>query len=150
MTQPEISFPDSAKGYSCPCCGSYVKTYRRSMNSNMAIALICLLKSKRLDYVHMEEMLRYYKHKRCGDFSYLVHYRFIEKLKEKREDGSKKNGKYKITTSGIMWAEGKTTCKSKFLMEMGKFKGFDGEDITIMQALGEKFSYDRLISDSKD
>lgn len=152
MTQGNFDFdklPDSPKPRikktKCPHCNHVSIEYRRSMNSNMAIALICLLKSNEFDYVHMEELLRLNGYKRCGDFSYLVHYRFLEKLKEKRDDGSSKNGKYKITSAGIMFAEGKTTCKSTFIMEEGVFKGFDGKDITIKDALGEKFNYDQLM-----
>ena len=93
----------------------------------------------------MEKFLQQQGYDRCGDFSYLVHYGFLEKLIGNREDGSKKNGYYKITGRGIMFCEGKTTAKSKFLMFNGKLNGFEGEDITIEKALGKKFNYNELM-----
>lgn len=113
MVQSVMDFETKVKPQTekCPCCGHQSIVYRRSINSNMCVALICLLKSGNTGFVHMEELLRSSGYKRCGDFSYLVHYRFIEKLKEKREDGSSRNGMYKITSSGIMFAENKTTAK---------------------------------------
>lgn len=147
MVQSTIDFEVKVKPKTekCPCCGHQSIVYRRSLNSNMALSLLVLLKSGNTGWVHMEELLRNKDYKRCGDFSYLVHYRFIEKLKEKREDGSSRNGLYKITSSGIMWAEGKTTAKEKFIMSNGKHIGFEGEFITIKEALGKRFNYSELM-----
>lgn len=115
----------------------------------MCVALICLYNSGIQDYVHLENLLLERGYKRCGDFSYLSHFRFIERLKEKRLDGSSRNGMYRITSSGIMFAEGKITAKSKFIMRQNKLQGFEGEDIYIQQALGKKFNYDELIAPPK-
>lgn len=146
MTQATLDFTvtDKRRECTCPHCGHKSIEYRRSLNSNMALSLLVLLKSGNTGWVHMEELLRSNGYKRCGDFSYLVHYRFIEKLKEKREDGSSRNGLYKITSYGIMFAEGKTTAKEKFIMYNGKHIGFEGELITIKEALGTKFNYEQI------
>ena len=140
---------DAIKGYHCECCGSYIKEYHRSLNSNMALALIVLYNSGIQDYVHLENLLMERGYKRCGDFSYLSHYRFIERLSEKRSDGSSRNGMYKITSLGLMFSEGKITAKSKFIMRQNKLQGFEGNDIYIQQALGKKFNYDELIAPPK-
>lgn len=146
MNQTSLTFPDADKGYCCKSCGSFIKAYHRSMNSNMAVALLTLYKSKISDYVHLENLLLEKGLKRCGDFSYLVHYRFIEKLKEKRLDGSSKNGMYRITSNGIMFCENKITAPSKFIIQQNKLLGFEGKDINIKDALGTKFHYDTLMS----
>lgn len=144
--QNAINFPDKNKGYTCPCCDQFVKAYIRSFNSNMAVALLVLYKNRNKGFVHLETLLTESGHKRCGDASYLRHFKLIEALKEKRDDGSKRNGKYKITGLGIMFCENKVTVKSNFEIFNNKVEGFSGEEVNIHQALGTKFSYQELMS----
>lgn len=145
----QFEFPEAIdkrdEGYTCSCCGLYVKRYHRSLNCNMALALIVLYKSGIRDFIHLENLMQKYDYKRCGDASYLVHWRFLEKCKDKREDGSSRNGKYKITSMGLMFVEGKITAKESILIFNNKMEGFTGEEINIEQALGKKFSYSELM-----
>lgn len=136
---------DYDKGFICDCCGSYVKRYSRHFNSNMAIALILLYRFNVNGFIKVEDFLIKNGQKRCGDFSYLVHYRFLEKQVGKRYDGSKKNGYYRLTSLGILFVEGKIKAHKRFIMLNGKFMGFEGEEITIQEALGKKFSFNELM-----
>lgn len=139
-------FPQSAdEGYTCECCGMFIKRYFRSFNSNMALALIALYKNKEKGYVHVENTLAEMGYKRCGDASYLQHYKFITSFPEKREDGSNRNGYYKITDIGILFVENKSTAPEKFIMFKGKHEGFEGEQINILKALNKKFNYNELM-----
>lgn len=144
-TQPEIFFPDANKGFYCNCCGSYVKIYRRSFNCNMALALIALYRYTKGEYVKVEKFLTEHGYQRCGDFSYLRHYGFIEAKKEKREDNSSRNGFYRITGIGRLFVEAKEKAKEKFLIQNNKLLGFDGNEINIYEALGKKFDYQKLM-----
>lgn len=135
----------SNKGYVCECCGSFVKEYTRSFNCNMALLLVRLYKHGKIGYVHIEKFLAENGYSRCGDFSYLVHYKLLQKLNEDRPDGSSRNGYYKLTGTAIMFLEGKLTVSAKFKMFNGKFMGFEGEQINIQTALGKRFSYAELM-----
>ena len=117
LQQLEVSFPDASKGYYCPCCDSYVKIYKRSLNSNMAICLIALYRHTKGEFVKVESFLSQHGYQRCGDFSYLRHYGFIEARKEQREDNSPRNGFYRITGIGRLFVEGKEVAKEKFLIQ---------------------------------
>ncbi len=140
-------FPlDKNKGYVCECCGQFVKVYRRTFNSNMAIALLVLYRNKEKGFVHLEKLLSDNGYQRCGDATYLRHFGLIEAFTEKRKDGSKRNGHYKITGRGILFAENKLTVPKHFLIFNNKLKGFEGEEINIFQALGNKFSYADLMN----
>lgn len=145
----QFEFPETTdkrdEGYNCPCCGLYVKRYHRSLNCNMALALIVLYRSGIRDFVHLEDLMRKNGYQRCGDASYLIHYRFLERCKEKRDDGSSRNGKYKITSLGLMFVEGKITAREKVIIFNNKCEGFSGGEITIHDALGKKFSYSELM-----
>lgn len=139
-------FPlDKDKGYTCECCGMFVKIYKRTFNANMAIALIALYNHENKGYVHLEKLLQSKGHARCGDASYLRHYGLIEPFLGDRKDGSKRNGHYKITGSGLLFCEMKLTVNKNFLIFNNKLKGFEGEQIDINQALGVKFNYNDLM-----
>ena len=115
----------------------------------MCLTLLLLHKFNINGFIKVEDFLIRNGHKRCGDFSYLTHYKFLEKQISKRMDGSKRNGYYRITSLGILFAEGKTTAPSKFLILNNKFQGFEGEEVNIKQALGKKFNYDELMKGAK-
>lgn len=132
-------------GFICPCCKSFVKRYTRSFNSNMALCLILLYKYNVNGFIKVEDFLIKNGHKRCGDFSYLTHYRFLEKQPGKREDGSSRNGYYRLTSLGILFVEGKIKAHKKFMILNNKFEGFVGDEITIKQALGARFHFDELM-----
>ncbi len=145
--QVQYLFPlDKRKGYKCECCDQWVQLYSRHFNSNMAIALIFLYRHREKGFIHLENTMIAAGYKRCGDASYLVHYSLIESMQENRSDGSKRNGHYKITGRGIMFCELSLKVQERFLMFNNKCKGFEGEEIDIIKALGTKFSYEKLMS----
>lgn len=144
--QKRVSFPDKDKGYFCGCCGLFVKRYKRHINCNMALALIILYREGIRDFVHLENLMISKGYKRCGDASYLIHWKFLERLKEKRDDGSARNGQYKITSLGLLFVEGKVTGKEYALIFNNNVEEFGGKEITIQEALGKKFNYENLMS----
>lgn len=143
--QAELNILDKDKGYFCSCCGLFVKRYRRSLNCNMALALCVLYREGIIDFVHLENLMTSKGYKRCGDASYLIHWRFLERLKVKREDGSSRNGKYRITSFGLLFVENKITAKEYALIFNNKLEGLGGKEINIYEALGKKFSYNQLM-----
>ena len=142
MIQTDL-FMDYDSGFYCSHCGSYNKRYRRKFNTNMAKALITLYKNKSNGFVHLESFLAENGLKRCGDASYLRFYRFIEKKIGKREDGSTRNGFYKITSLGYMFVEGKITAPETFLILHNNLEGFEGKEIYINEV--PKFNYSELM-----
>ncbi len=153
--QQELLLPmpvrDKDKGYICDHCGLFVKRYKRHFNAGMAYTLLMMYLANTNKYIHVEELL---KKKNCpsamrGDFSYLRHYHLIEKKPEKRDDGSPRNGYYKITSFGLMFCEKKVAVKASFVMFNGNCEGLEGKDILITEALGKKFNYDELMGNTK-
>lgn len=145
--QSVMSFPDADKGYKCSCCGQFVKTYHRKLNSSMARVLILIFQTGRTDYFHVEQFLKNSnKGDLRADFHKLRYWQLLRKKVENREDGSARNGFYKITPSGIMFVEGKIKVPEKILIYNNEFKGYEGKEIHIIEALGNKFNYDELMS----
>lgn len=112
----------------------------------MGVALLVLYKNRDKGFVHLESLLIENGHKRCGDAAYLRWYKLIEPMKGKHENGSNRNGYYKITGLGIMFCENKMTVKANFEIFNNKVEGFSGDEINIFQSLGKKFSYQELMS----
>jgi hypothetical protein len=140
---------DFEKGFVCEHCESYVKQYTRSFNANMALCILLLYRFNVRGFIKVEDFLIKNGQKRCGDFSYLIHYKFLERQEGKREDGSKRTGYYRLTSLGILFAEGKIGAKRKFVILHNKLMGFEGDDIYIKEALGKKFSYEELMKDAR-
>ena len=70
---------------------------------------------------------------------------FLEKKKEDREDGSNRNGYYKITSFGLMFCENKMKARQSVLIFNNKFEGYSGNEISIQDALTQRFSYNELM-----
>ena len=136
---------DIEKGYVCKCCGQFIKSYVRKLNYSMAAVLILMSKHSK-EFFHVEDWLKSIKKPQLrADYHKLRFWGLIEAKSGVREDGSKRNGYYKITEAGVSFAEGKTKAMQSVVVLNNKPQGFRGEEITIRQALGEKFNYDELM-----
>lgn len=132
-------------GHRCKCCGRLVKRYRRTLNSNMALTLIHLYKSGKRDWLHVEKFLQESGHPRSGDFHKLVLWGLLDKMVQDREDGSPRNGYYKLNGKAIMFVENKLTVPKIAKILNGTFEGFEGKEVTIKDCLNEKFNYETLM-----
>lgn len=135
------------KGARCPCCGQNVKLYKRKLTSAMAYALILIKKSGHKGFFHVEN---YLKDQDCpssirGDFAKLSLFGLIERHVGKREDGSNRNGHFRITDAGMDFVSGKMSVKSHVHIYNNIVMGFSDTTITIREALGKKFDYQELM-----
>jgi hypothetical protein len=141
-----MSEKDFNKGFTCSCCGSFVKTYRRKLNSSMALVLILMHRSGKKNFWHIEKWLKEIgKPELRADYHKLRFWGLIEAKVEERADGSKRNGYYKLTGRGMMFAEDKLKVQQTAIILNNKFLGFDGLEIGIKQALSTRFNYSELM-----
>jgi hypothetical protein len=144
-----MSEKDLSKGYICECCGQFVKAYTRKLNVSMALVLILMFRSGKTGYWHIEKWLKEIgKPELRADYHKLRFWGLIEAKSGEREDGSKRNGYYKITGRGIAFADGKITVQESVVIFNNKFRNFEGEEIDIRMALRNKFNYDELMSNA--
>lgn len=155
MTYIEFDFEPPIKpktnnaddGYCCPHCKRLVKRYRRKLNSNMVMTLMYLYKAGAKDWVHVEKWLAENNHPRSGDFHKLIHWNLLEKMYVDREDGSPRNGYYKLNGRSILFIEGKLEVPEKVVMLNGSFEGFEGKHVNIKDCLPSKFNYQELMDE---
>lgn len=145
MNQLDIFSEAQEKGFKCSCCGQFVKMYHRKLNSSMAKVLILIYKSGKTDYFHVENWLKELNRGDLrADFHKLRYWGLLKKKVENREDGSARNGFYRITPAGIMFVEGKTQVSEKIIVFNNEFQGYEGKEIFIHQV--SKFNYSELMA----
>jgi hypothetical protein len=135
------------KQVACPCCEQTVKSYRRKISGSTARALIIISKNIEGEF-HLEDTLKNLNLlAECrSDFPKLRYWGLIAQLQGKREDGSSRNGHYRITEAGKMFIRNKHSIqKYMHIYNNEPFKA-SGEHMYITDCLGEKFSYEELIS----
>jgi len=142
-------------GLFCPCCDQFVKVYRRKITSAMTRALIELYKAttnayKLLkqatgsDWVHMPTLLASKRLQR-SDEAKLVYWELIEPFTGTREDGSSRNGHYRITPKGIAFVSGSLPVPKYAYVSNSKVIRFSDEKVGIEACLGDKFNYRELM-----
>ena len=142
------------KGTVCPCCGRFSKLYGRKINSSMAWTLLLVY-----DFYKKEKNLRkwlkvesYLKELPAvptslrGDFPKLRYWGLI--TQNPNEIEGVKTGLYKITEKGINFCENKIRVSKIAFVHNKIVKSFSEEQIDIVEALGDRFSYRELIGDS--
>lgn len=131
------------KGCSCPTCGQTVKLYKRKLNSGMAIFLIKLANATAEgNYVHASEIV---KDNKALDYSVLNFWKLVEASTEV-VDGKRRSGYWHITDRGKRFVDGLTSVPSHVNLFDNKLVGFSDNQITIRDALGEKFDYEELMA----
>lgn len=131
-------------GAECPCCGQLVKVYRRKLYSAMAYALLLIHRSregKEDPWVHVPTLLNGHGTvARGGDFAKLVHWDLLEAH-------AKANGFYQMTDKGVQFIECRIAVPVAVYIYNGARLDWDSSEmITVVDALGEKFNYEELMS----
>ena len=150
---------NSAEGFTCPACLRFGKTYWRKLNSSMAYCLILIHKFYRdhseyeRRFIHMNGYIASLsnlpprmKAAVRGDFCKLRFWGFIEGKDEFREDGSERNGYWRITEAGHLFARGLTSAAARIQTYNDELLGMDDRRVTIQEALGKKFNYAELMA----
>lgn len=137
------------EGAICPCCTQAVKLYKRTLQSSMAIMLVNLYKLTKAtgeEYHHIIEMKRGYEKyiSSAGDFASSRFWGLTEEGTGDKEN-VKRQGYWKLTQKGIDFVENNITVPSHIKVFNAKCYGFEGEEITIADALKKRFDYYELM-----
>ena len=139
-------FDQMDKGTICPCCGQFVKLYKRKLNSGMAITLIRVYKGNGREWTNIKDFLRKEKHTNSHDWTLLRYWGIIEEeMKEPDNEMKKTNGVWRITKKGEEFIFNKIKVLSHIKIYNGKQRGSEGALIGIKEALGNRFNYTELM-----
>jgi len=131
-------------GIDCPCCGLYVKEWKKSIIS-IAVASLCKLVSKyKGKYIHLDDFNVQPKDR---NFSQLVLWKLIKKAKT--DDSTKRaSGMWMPTEKGIKFARGEAVLKKYVITLNNKCIGYEGDFIDVKEALNSRFNYSDLMGDN--
>lgn len=140
-------------GVDCPCCGQFVKRYRRKLNSGMCVFLIELYRRSMRDQELPEwppwiqattvDALLFNR-----DYSKLKYWGLIEPKPTNREEGlpdKSSAGLWRITKLGIEFVRRHVKVKKYVFLYNQRYFGQDGEEVDIVESLGSKFNYVELM-----
>lgn len=132
------------EGVDCPCCGQLVKRWREPLHSSQALWLIYLVRKyeQTRDYVHVKNINP--EKMRGGDYAKLVYWDLIEPMPKQDDPSKRASGYWKPTEQGILFAKGLLRVKKYTLTYDKKLLGFEGDEISIQDALGKKFDFEEL------
>lgn len=132
------------EGGSCPCCGQFVKVYRRSITSTMAAQLIrAFNKFGDQQWFHITDPVVGYGH---GDFAKLRYWGLLEGGDHiQGDEGKRTSGLWRVTEKGGHYASKKIRLPQYCLVYDGRKLGFEGDQIDIEESLGKKFNYRELM-----
>ena len=128
-------------GTECPCCGRFVKAYKRKLNSGMARALIIIYKlTKDKKYIHVQHIFSSLYNLRATTMDYA----YAEKWKLIESDPDQ-NGYWRITQLGVQFVNGILTMPEYCLVYNGNVYKWSPNRINIKTALTTAWSYDELM-----
>ena len=114
----------SAEGCVCPTCESYVKIYKRNLNSVMSRCLIRLynLYEQEDTFYHVKDIVKGISDTGTNDFSKLLFWELIRPKPKSEKDfnfeKTKTSGYWKISEKGILFVQRKIQLNSFCLIKI--------------------------------
>jgi len=130
-------------GAICPCCSQLAKVYKRKLNSNMARTLIIGYRTVQMAWFHAPTTVG-----DRGELAKLRYWGLVEEEQTLRGDGGRA-GWWRVTPKGQQFILGQIELPAHALVYDGALLRLDESDgyISIRDALGEKFSYQELMTE---
>jgi hypothetical protein len=126
-------------GTKCPCCGKYVKAYKRKLNAGMARALIIIYKlTINGNSIHVQS-----KFTELGLRATTMDYAYLEKWSLIEQKGD--NGYWKITQRGKEFVEDDIDLPEYCLVYNGEPYKWSADLINIDTALTDEFDIDEIM-----
>lgn len=133
-------------GADCPCCGQFVKRYRRKLNSNMVRFLVSLGKAQRSSgepWVDYRDCAF-----RGRDYNQIAHWGLAETAPLSSDSEKRTSGMWRATELGFAFLEGRERVPSHCYIYNGSALGFSEELISIHEATGSHFDFSELMRET--
>lgn len=133
------------EGADCPCCGKYVKVYKRKLNSGMASVLLRFVRLHGQKYdpekwVHIHDVFGGYGQDH-RDWPLLRHWGLIEQ----RTGAENSSGYWRPTKNGLAFAFGDILVPAYVYLYTNTPTGFSDVFTDIRESLGDKLNYEELL-----
>jgi len=129
------------KGCSCPSCGQHVRMWKKSLISSAVADLIRLVSKYKGKPIHINEFTQ-----QRSNFYTLSYWGLISPGNTEHSEDKKTSGEWIPTQKGIDFVNKKSVLQKYALTYNNKVICFEGKNIDIITALGNKFNYQELIN----
>lgn len=129
------------EGETCPCCTQFAKVYKRKITSTAAAGMIALYRSCGQNYGHIATIMN----RQQGDETKLAYWELIEEERVFRPDGGRA-GYWRVTDKGVVFLQNQITVPKYARVYDGRVLGLDGDEVGIIDCLGQKFNYRELMA----
>ena len=138
------------KGVDCPCCGQFVKAYRRKIDSGVALFLVKLGRlTKEGEYLHAEKVLKALgKSTKSMNYSIARYWELIEKEPiDKSNTKKKSSGNWRLTDKGWAFIENRVKPFKYVITYNSKKIDYEFDKVvSIVECLGDHYNYAELMS----
>lgn len=132
------------EGAECPCCGQFVKSYKRSISGAMAYGLLLVYKEQG-ESDSWVDTTTLFQQRMFADFAKLRFWKLIEKLDGERADGSRRIGLWRLTEEGKLFVKEQIRVPKYAVVYNNKWLDYEGEPVSIRNCLGKKFDYAEIM-----
>jgi len=133
-------------GVHCPCCSQLVRLYKRALHAEMVLFLYKLAREYKKDprpYTTRELIPSLTKS--ASDGTYLTRWGIIKKITAGKNSTGGMAGGYVPTQKGLAFLRDRIKVPSHVFMQCGKTMGFSERQISVREALGSRFDYEKLL-----
>lgn len=134
------------KGIACPCCGQFVKLYKRKLNSGMARTLIYIYNHSKQDWLNVKDYLRANSLPNNHDWTLLHYWGLLQEKGGDPEHGGKTIGEWRVTNKGVDFIRNIISVPSHIEIYNNRLYGYTENYINIIEALGKHFDYKELMN----
>lgn len=128
-------------GATCPCCGTWLYQYRRGLNSGMARSLIEMYRAGSTNFIQVADTIGNDRREEAK----LRFWGLVENSGDRRDDGAPKAGYWRVTALGEQFVLGAVKLPKYAVVVGNQLQTLEGPDISIQEALGNRFDYDELM-----
>jgi hypothetical protein len=139
------------EGTRCPCCGRYIKVYKRKLTGTMAEILVNLVRvhggGNGETWTHVRKIPLRGADARVagGDLGKLALWGLVvEQINEDPEKG--RSGYWRPTVKGVDFVRGRCAVPTHVFVYQNTVQGYSRRGIHVWHALGRTFNYDELMS----
>lgn len=130
--------------FDCPCCGRYAQLYKRRLHTSICLQLVKLYKLGGADqYVHASKLIPRGV-TGTGDFTKAKYWSLIEEFSDPANTG-KSSGLWALTSVGVEFVRNEIGVAEWALVYDDKVLRYEGNPITISEAVKNKFNYEELM-----
>lgn len=141
----------SIAGCDCPTCGTFLKVYQRHITGAMVYALMLMDSEPTGQWIYVPKLLSRKAGTtvaaRGGDYAKLRYWSLIEPRPGKRDDGSVRQGWWRVTAAGHLFVQDAVRVPRWAIEFREAVLSLEGARVGIRDCIGAAFDYQAILAE---